>query len=73
MDLPTPAALFGMVVFSCLGLWAFREGKRETNIKELMLGMALMVYSYFTPETWMLWVVGAGLTYGVFACRDSSA
>ena len=70
MDLPTPTALFGMLMFSLIGLWAFKEGRREANIKEVLVGLALMLYSYFTAETWILWSVGGALTWALFAVRE---
>lgn len=70
MELPEPLALVGMVVFSLLGFWALKEGRRETNIKELLLGFALVGYSYFFTETWMVWAIGVGLTVVVFQVRE---
>ena len=69
-QLPEPLALMGMVMFSLLGMWAFKEGRREANIKQLLLGIALAGYSYFTPETWQVWLVGAVLTVAVFKVRE---
>lgn len=70
LQLPEPFALVGMVMFSLLGMWAIKEGRREANIKQLLLGIVLVGYSYFTPEAWQVWLVGSGLTAAVFKCRD---
>lgn len=70
MELPEPGALAGMVLFSMLGLWAFKEGRREANIKLLLMGIALVGYSYFTPQTWVVWVAGIGLTVVAFKVRE---
>jgi hypothetical protein len=70
MELPEPLALMGMVLFSLLGFWAIKEGRREANIKQLLLGILLVGYSYFTPAAWLVWLLGIGLTVAVFKVRD---
>jgi ABC-type uncharacterized transport system fused permease/ATPase subunit len=70
MELPEPGAFVGILLFSTLGLWAFKEGRREVNIKLLLVGIALMAFGYFTPQTWLVWVVGSGLTVLAFKFRD---
>lgn len=69
-QLPEPLALVGMVMFSLLGMWAIKEGRREANIKQLLLGIALVGYSYLTPEAWQVWLVGVVLTFAVFKVRE---
>ena len=59
-----------MLIFSSLGLWAIREGRRESNGVVLVLGFVLAVYSYFTPQTWLLWLLGTALTVAVFMFRE---
>ncbi len=70
MELPEPLALVGMVLFSLLGFWALKEGRREANIKQLLLGIALLAYSYFVSEVWLVWVIGIGLSVAVFKVRE---
>lgn len=70
MELPEPFALIGMVMFSLLGFWAVKEGRREANIKQLLLGIVLVGYSYILTETWLVWVIGISLTVAVFKVRD---
>lgn len=70
MTLPGPLAIVGMIMFSLLGMWAIKEGKRESNIKELLLGFVLVGYSYFTPEAWQVWLIGVVLTVAVFMNRE---
>ncbi len=69
-ELPEPMALVGMVMFSLLGMWAIKEGRREANIKQLLLGIALVGYSYVTPETWQVWLIGTALSVAVFKVRE---
>ena len=70
MELPEPLALVGMILFSLLGMWAIKDGRREANIKVILLGFVLAGYSYFTPKTWQTWLVGSALTTAVFMCRE---
>jgi hypothetical protein len=70
MELPEPLAVVGMVMFSLLGFWAVKEGRREANIKQLLLGIALVGFSYVLTETWMVWVFGIGLSVAVFKVRE---
>ena len=60
------SSLMAGFLFSVIGWWAFREGKRRTNIPVVVLGIILMMYTFFTPNAWSTWLVGAalcGLTY----------
>ena len=70
MELPEPFALVGMVIFSLLGMWALKEGRREANIKQLVLGIVLVIYSYFTADPWIVWGTGIALTIAVFKVRE---
>ncbi len=70
MSLPEPLALFGMILFSLIGIWAIKEGRREANIKQLLLGFGLVVYSYLTGDPWLVWGIGAVLTFLVFKVRE---
>lgn len=69
-QLPEPLAVVGMVIFSLLGIWAIKEGRREANIKQLLLGIGLVGYSYFTSEVWLVWLIGVVLSVAVFKVRE---
>ena len=60
--MPTPAALFGSLIFGVIGLVAFRYGKKSALIVPMLLGLGLMVYPWFVAETWMLYAIGCALT-----------
>ncbi|MCB0371287.1 MAG: hypothetical protein KDD45_18180 [Bdellovibrionales bacterium] len=54
------------LLFGIIGLWMFREGKRRSEIPILLIGIALMVYPYFTSGPLADWGVGiilCGLAY----------
>ncbi|GHD64718.1 hypothetical protein [Jeongeupia chitinilytica] len=60
--MPTPAVLFASIFFGLIGLVAFRYGRRETRFEPMLIGIALMVYPYFVPQTWLLYLIGVGLS-----------
>jgi apolipoprotein N-acyltransferase len=66
-EMPTPAYIFGAIVFGLVGLAAFRNGRRTGRRATLWLGVALMVYPYLVSTTWLLYVVGAALCAGIYA------
>ena len=55
------ASILSSLFFSAIGLWVLREGKRKADYRILMIGLALMFYTYFTPNPWLDWGVGLGL------------
>ena len=40
---------------------AWRHGRRAKLPKPKWIGVALMVYPYATPQTWLLYLVGIAL------------
>ena len=69
LELPSPAYIFGAVVFGLIGLAAFRHGRKSGRRRTLWLGVALMVYPYAVSATWALYVVGAVLCAAVWFDR----
>jgi hypothetical protein len=65
--LPSPAYIVGAILFGIIGWVAFRRGKRTSVSLLTWTGVALMLYPYGVSETWMLWVVGIGLSGLVYA------
>ena len=66
---PSPAYLFGAVVFGIVGLAAFRYGRKEQRSLTRWLGLALMLFPYLVRPTWLLYVVGLALCAGLFYDR----
>ena len=64
--MPDPSTLFVIILFSAVGLAAFRRGKRESNIICLLLGIALMVYPYFVEGLALNALIGAALSAAVW-------
>ncbi|MDC8784727.1 hypothetical protein [Roseateles koreensis] len=70
LALPSPAYLFGALVFGLIGLWAFRHGRRTEQPRTLWLGVALMVYPYAVSGTALLYAIGAALCVGLYLVRN---
>ncbi len=68
--MPTPAELFGLIIFSVVGLAAFLYGKKAALWKPTFIGVALMIYPYFVSETWVLYAIGGVLCLGLVVWRD---
>jgi MFS superfamily sulfate permease-like transporter len=57
----SPSAIFAAILFSAIGWWLYREGKRLERTQNKIFGGLLMFYSYFTPASkhaWIDWAVG---------------
>ncbi|MFI5142914.1 MAG: hypothetical protein ACHQQS_05065 [Thermoanaerobaculales bacterium] len=60
------ANIFVVVIFSLVGLAAFRYGKKNAEVRPLVLGVLLMVYGYFVSNAWVSLLVGGVLTALIF-------
>ena len=67
ITLPSPAYLFGAVLFGMLGYSAWRRGRALDRPTLTWGGVALMVYPYAVENTVLLWLVGAGLCAWLFS------
>jgi len=57
--LPTPAYIFGAILFGIIGFVAYRFGKKTERTKTKWLGVILMLYPYATgSDTHLLYLVG---------------
>ena len=65
ISLPSPAYIFGAVLFGLIGFAAYRYGKRTGLRRTRWLGVALMLYPYAIAQTWVLYVLGAALCAGI--------
>ena len=68
--MPSPADLFGLIVFGLVGSAAFLYGKRTQQWKRMVVGVALMIFPYFTSATWQLYTVGSVLCVAFVLWRD---
>lgn len=66
LTLPTPAYLFGAIVFGLVGLVAWRIGRKQERPRTLWLGVTLMLYPYLVSQTWLLYTLGVALCAAVW-------
>ncbi len=64
-SLPSPAYLFGSLLFSVIGFAAYRYGKSMSQSYRRWIGVGLMLYPYAISETWLLYAVGLALCAGL--------
>jgi hypothetical protein len=70
LGMPSPAYLAGLIIFSILGYGAWRYGKQAERPVIRWGGLVLMLYSYLTSETWLLYAVGVGICGTMYAFRN---
>lgn len=68
--LPSPAYIFGVIVFSIIGFVAYRYGKKTSHQAVKWIGVALMLYPYVVPQTWLMYLVGIVLCAACYYYRD---
>ena len=68
-SLPSVAYIAGSIAFGILGFAAYRWGKATSRRGPYWIGIALMVYPYFTGETWLMYSVGVALCGAIFVFR----
>ena len=56
----TATLLWGMV-FSSIGLGYLLYGKRQGHVVAWVCGLALMIYSYFFSDPYLIVAIGVGL------------
>lgn len=66
-------SIWGLVIsflFSGIGFIAFMYGKKNTEFKPMLIGIALMIYPYFLRSTLTLTLVGIALTAALYFFRE---
>ncbi len=56
------SAIFSSLIFSAVGYYVFREGKKRSDLWIMLTGGALMIYSYITHGPLADWGVGIALS-----------
>ena len=64
--LPGTAYIAGAILFGIIGYLVFRRGRKTERPVLTWSGLALMLYPYAVSQTWLLWLVGAGLCSWVY-------
>ena len=57
-------------LFGIIGFAAFIYGKKQKSAKPMIIGLVLMIYPYFIPNTVFLYLVGTALTAALYFWRD---
>ena len=68
--LPGPGYIAGAILFGIVGYVAYRRGRKTSQPVITWTGVALMVYPYAVPQTWLLWLIGVGLCGWLYAKWD---
>lgn len=64
------ADLIGNLLFSAIGFVALAFAKKQGRWKTALIGVLLMFYPYFVPDTLILYGVGIALTVCLFTFTD---
>ncbi|MCB0351543.1 MAG: hypothetical protein KDD38_10190 [Bdellovibrionales bacterium] len=65
----SPASLLSGFIFGVFGIYVFREGKRRQSFSLYFIGVALMGYTYLTPNVYWDWGIGSALLYLAYRIR----
>lgn len=69
--LPTPAYIFGAILFGVIGTAAFFYGKKTARSRAKWTGVALMFYPYVVgSDVRVLYLVGLALCAVLYFYRD---
>lgn len=69
----SPSVLIAGLIFGVVGFYAFRIGKKNSNLKLVILGMILMVYPLFVSGAKMTWGIGILLSAAAYHFKDDPA
>jgi hypothetical protein len=58
------------VLFGLIGFAAFRYGRKNSERRPLVIGIALMAYGYFVTNAWISLAIGSALTLALFFPRE---
>ena len=62
-------SLMGGFVFGVFGFYLIKEGRRQSHVLFIILGLFLIVYPYFISNTWLHWLIGSGCLWLAYAKR----
>jgi hypothetical protein len=57
-------------IFGIVGWYAFIHGKREKSMRPMVIGIMLMVYPYFVPNTILAIAIGLALCAALYFWRE---
>lgn len=60
-------------IFGAIGFVALVYGKRNTLLRPMIIGIALMVYPYFFSGMLAIYLIGIALTAALYLWRDKES
>ncbi len=66
----SPWSLMGGILFGAIGFIAFVYGKKNAELKPMIIGILLMGYPYLIRDTLALYLVGIALTAALYFFRE---
>jgi hypothetical protein len=66
LEIPSLAYIAGVLLFSIIGYGVYRYGKKSERSWHKWTGVALMLYPYVVHQTWLMYVVGAGMCVALY-------
>ena len=57
-----PSTILVSLLFSAVGMAYFVYGKKQSNFQFMLIGIILMVYTYFVSSVPLAWIIGIILT-----------
>ena len=69
--LPSAWYIVGSLLFSTIGIFVFRLGRRTKNTYVVVLGVVLIVYKYAVTNVFMIFVMGGCLCIAAWASHVS--
>jgi hypothetical protein len=65
-QMPSPAYLVAIFLFSILGMAAWIHGRKGAHPRTRWLGLAMMLYPYVISSTLWLWIIGLALCVAIW-------
>jgi hypothetical protein len=62
--------LIAGIIFGAIGTFALLVGKKQANVKVMLIGLVLILYPYFVYNTIVIYLLGIVLTIAIFIFRD---
>ena len=70
MDFSDPGLLFSGFAISMIGLALFLHGKKAQNVRNLGIGLAMMILPIFVHSLLWMWLVAGACVAGVYFLPD---
>jgi hypothetical protein len=70
MDFSSPGLLFSGFAISMVGLAVFIHGKKAEKVRNLLIGLAMMIFPMFVHSLLLMWVIAGACMAGVFVLPE---